>query len=96
MTVSNKSQQGRCRGDGGKIEWKLSEIITKVVSRGQSELIGKFKMVVGDVISIRTQVMEYIYIPTGIKKGVREIWYRLRPKGISCWDCWRRTGGYSF
>ena len=30
-------------------------------------MIGKFKMVVGDVINIRGQVMEYPYIPTGIK-----------------------------
>ena len=39
--------------------------ITKAVFRGQNELIGKFKMAVGDVISIRGQV-EYTYIPTGI------------------------------
>ena len=37
----------------GKIKWKLSEIDTRDVSRGQNELIGKFKMAVGDVISIR-------------------------------------------
>ena len=29
------------------------------MSRGQNELIGKFKMAAGDVISIRGQVMEY-------------------------------------
>ena len=28
----------------------------------------KFKMVAGDVISIRGQVMVYTYIPTGIKR----------------------------
>ena len=38
------------------------------VSRGQNELIGKFKMAAGDIISIREQVMEYTYIPTGIKR----------------------------
>ena len=34
---------------------------------GQNELIGKFKMV-GDVISIRGQDMEYTYISTGEKR----------------------------
>jgi hypothetical protein len=38
------------------------------VSRGQNKLIGKFKMAAGDVISIRGQVMEYTYIPTGIER----------------------------
>ena len=36
--------------------------------RGQDKLIGKFKMVAGDVISIRGQVLEYMYIPTGIER----------------------------
>ena len=36
------------------------------MSRGQDELIS-FKMMAGDVISIRGQVMEYTCIPTGIK-----------------------------
>ena len=40
-------------GDGGKIKWKLSEVNTRAVSREQNELIGKFKMAAGDVISIR-------------------------------------------
>jgi hypothetical protein len=43
----------RSGGDGGKIDWKLSEVNTTAVSRGQDESIRKFKMVVGDVISIR-------------------------------------------
>ena len=38
-------------GNGGKIEWRSSEINTRTVSRGQDELIGKFKMAAGDVIS---------------------------------------------
>ena len=46
-------QEGRrSRGDGGKIEWKLSEVNTRVVSRRQNKLIGGFKMTLGDVISI--------------------------------------------
>ena len=47
--------------------FKLSEVNTRVRFRGHNELIGKFKMEAGDVISIRGQVMEYTYIPTGIK-----------------------------
>ena len=38
------------------------------MSRGQNESIDKFKMAAGDMISIRGQVMEYMYIPTGIKR----------------------------
>ena len=57
-------------GDGGKIKYTLSEVYTRAVSRGQNELIGKFKIAAGDVISIRGQVMEYTYIPTGIKREV--------------------------
>ena len=38
------------------------------MSRGQDELIGKFKMAAGNVISIRRQVLEYTYIPIGIEK----------------------------
>ena len=37
--------------DGGKFKRKLSEINTRTVSRGQNELIGKFKRVAGDMIS---------------------------------------------
>ena len=59
-----RQEEGR---GGGKIEWKLSEINTRTVSRGQNEMIGELKMAAGDVISIRGQVMEYTYIPTGIK-----------------------------
>ena len=44
-------------GNGGKINWKLSEVDTRTMSRGQNELIGKFKMAVDDVISIKEQVM---------------------------------------
>ena len=62
--------------DGGK--FKLSEVDTRAVSRGQNKLIDKFKMAAGDVISIRGQVMEYMYIPIGIK---REIWCGLQLEG---------------
>ena len=54
--LSSKSHQGKEQEEhrsGGKIERKLSEVNTRAVSRGQNELIGEFKMVAGDVISIR-------------------------------------------
>ena len=37
------------------------------MSRGQNELMGEFKMARGDVLSIRRYVINYTYIPTGIK-----------------------------
>jgi hypothetical protein len=37
------------------------------MSRRQNELVGKFKMAGGDMVSIRGQVMEYTYIPREIK-----------------------------
>ena len=48
--------------DGGK----LSEVNARTESRRQNKLVGKFKMVASDLVSIRGQVMEYTYIPTGI------------------------------
>ena len=54
--------------DGGKFKRKLPEVNTSAVSRGQNELVGKFKMAAGDIVSIRGQVMEHTYIPTGIKR----------------------------
>ena len=50
--------------DGGK----LSEVNARTESRRQNELVGKFKMAVSDLVSVRGQVMEYTYIPTGIKR----------------------------
>ena len=49
--------------DGGK----LSEVNARTESRRQNELVGKFKMAAIDLVSVRRQVMEYMYIPTGIK-----------------------------
>jgi hypothetical protein len=48
MMVEEQEEE-RTGGDGGKIEWKLSE----AVSRGQNELTSKFKMAVSDVINVR-------------------------------------------
>ena len=56
--------------DRGKFKRKLSEINTKAVSRGQNELVGKFKMAAGVMVCIRGQVLEYMYIPTGIKSKI--------------------------
>ena len=36
---------------GGKIKWKLSEVDTRALSRGQNGLIGKFKMAADDAIN---------------------------------------------
>ena len=47
---------------------KLSEINARTESRRQNELVGKFKMAASDLVSVRRQVMEYMYIPTGIKR----------------------------
>ena len=54
--------------DGGKFKRKLSEVNNRTMSRRQNELVNKFKMAAGDKVSIRGQVMEYMYIPTGIKR----------------------------
>ena len=56
MISSDKSHQRRNRKkkvDGGENKWKLTEVNTGAMSRGQTKLIGKFKMAAGDVISIR-------------------------------------------
>ena len=45
------SEESRSGGEGGKIEWKLSEVNTRAVSRGQDELIGEFKIATSDVIN---------------------------------------------
>ena len=38
--------------DGGKFKRRLSEVNVRAVARGQDELVGKFKMAIGDVNSI--------------------------------------------
>ena len=53
IRMGARQEEGRDGGDGGEIEWKLSEVNTRAVSRGQKELIGEFKMTARDVISIR-------------------------------------------
>ena len=46
----------------------ISEVNSWAVSRRQGEVVGKFKMAAGDVISIRGQVLEHMYVPTRIKR----------------------------
>ena len=65
------------------------------MSRGQNELVCKFKIAAGDMVSTRGQVMECVYIPTGIK------WELVRSGVDNDWkgchqDCWKRTAGHSF
>ena len=55
MTVLSKSPQRKKQEDGrdgGKRVRELSEVNKRAVSRGQKELIGKFKMTASDVIGI--------------------------------------------
>ena len=47
---------------------KLSEVNARAVSRRQNELVGKFNMAGGDMVSVKGLVMEYTYIPTEIKR----------------------------
>ena len=54
--------------DGGK----LSEVNVRTESRRQNELVGKFKMVASEMVSVRGQVMEYTYIPTGFRINMVE------------------------
>ena len=51
-----KVHQGLRGMDGGKFKRKLSEVTARAVSRGQNELVGKFKMTVGDIIRIRVRL----------------------------------------
>jgi hypothetical protein len=42
----------KVEGVEGNIEWKLSEVNTGAMSRGQNEVVGEFMIAVGYVISI--------------------------------------------
>ena len=60
---------------------KLSVVNIRAVSRGQNELIDKFKMVAGDMISIRGYIMEYTYIPAGIERKFARFGMNCNRKG---------------
>ena len=47
--------------DGGKFKRRLSEVNARAVSTRQNELVCKFKRAADDMVSIREQVMEYMY-----------------------------------
>ena len=100
MRVFEKYYQGFATEEGGGgMEGKLNGNylkLTRAVSRGQNELTGKFKMVAGDVISIKGQVIEYLDIPTGIKSELVRFCVELQLEGVSCRDCWRRNGCHLF
>jgi hypothetical protein len=49
-------------------------------------------MAAGDMVSIRGQVMEYMYIPTGIKREKVRSGEDCDWKEVSHQDCWKRTG----
>ena len=51
---------------------KLSEVNVRTESRRYNELVSKFKMAASDLVSVRGQVMEYTYIPTGINGEMQE------------------------
>ena len=79
--------------DGGKFKGKLSEVNTRAVSTRQNELVGKFNMAAGDKVSIRRHVMEYMYIPTEIKRELVRFDIDCDQKGLVVG---RWTGGHSF
>ena len=55
-----RQERKRSEVDGGKIEWKSSEVYTRAVSRRQNELIDEFNMAAGDVISIGGHMYTHI------------------------------------
>ena len=76
--VFERCHQRVARGmEGGKFKRRLSVVNARAMSRGQSELVCKFKITAGDMVSIRGEVMEYTYIPTGIKR-------ELVRSGVDC------------
>ena len=70
-----KCNQGGLRDrKGGREKGKLNGNYLRLIPGlclEENELIGKFKMAADDVNSIRGQVMEYTYIPTGIKRVLK-------------------------
>ena len=63
--------------DGEKFKRNYLRLIPRLCLEEKNKLIGKFKMVACEVISIRGHVMEYTYIPTGIKG-------ELMRSGVDC------------
>ena len=63
MTVSNESHWGRNRKKG-------MEVNIGVVSKGQNELIGKFKMAAGDVIMLEDGLWSTSTFQQKLKEGL--------------------------
>ena len=77
MAISNKSPQGKEQEEGRgwgkreKTDRKLSEAITRVITRGQNELIGELLIAAAYVIVIAAEggeVLAYTYIPQKIRR----------------------------
>ena len=72
---------------GGFEEWMEGNLkrnyrsLTPGLCLEDNELVGKFKMVAGDKVSIRGQVMEYMYISIRIKRRLSEVNARAVSRG---------------
>ena len=56
---------GGCKRDG----WRENYLrLMPGLCLEDNEFVGKFNIVADDLVSIKVQVMEYTYIPTGIKR----------------------------
>ena len=67
LSIKREFMKGATRElrEGWREGGKLSEVNARTEPRRQNELVGKFKMAASDLVSVRGQVMEYTYIPTG-------------------------------
>ena len=73
-----RCHQGVARG---KFKRRLSEVNARAMSKGQNELVCKFKMAAGDMVSIRgTGYGVHVHFNRN-QKGDDEIWCGLRLEG---------------
>ena len=57
IRVFERCHQGAVRGmDGGKFKRRLSEVNARAVSKGQNELVCKFQMAAGDMVSTTVHI----------------------------------------
>ena len=54
----------------GWLEGNYLRLMPGLSLEDRTNLVGKFKMGASDLVSIRGQIMEYTYIPTGIKREI--------------------------
>ena len=76
-----RGRKGRSGGDGRKAKWKLSYINTKAMSRGVDELIGKFNMAAGDVISIRGRLWSIRTFQQELKESWQDLVWTATGRG---------------